>query len=396
VTGAVTEAPGRDAGPSPAGAGRRLLLVINEIPFLVSHRLPIALAALRAGYEVHVAVPRASGDAEVLERLGLSVHDIPLDRRGMNPAAEARLVARLVALARALRPDVMHLVTVKPVLYGALAARITGVPCVVAAISGLGYLHLAQGWRARLVRGVTSALYRQAFAQRGLRALFQNADDRATFVEAGLVPARRAVHQRGGSGVDLARFVPRPEPPGPPVVMLPSRMLWDKGVGDFVEAARLLRARGVRARLVLVGDTDANRAAVPRQTLEAWAREGVVEWWGRRTDMPTTLAEAHVVVLPSYREGCPKVLLEAAACGRPMVTTHVPGCRDVVAPGEEGLLVPARDATALADAIEALVADPALRARMGARARARAEREFGVERVIAAHLALYAGAERGP
>lgn len=374
--------------------GRRLLLVVNEIPFLVSHRLPIALAALHAGYEVHVAVPRASGDAAALEALGLRVHDIPLDRRGMNPAAEVRLLARLVALARALTPDVMHLVTVKPVLYGALAARIAGVPRVVAAISGLGYLHLARSWRARAARSIIAALYRRAFAQRGLRAVFQNADDLASFVDAGLLPRERAVLLRGGSGVDLFRFAPRAEPQGEPVVMLPSRMLWDKGVGEFVEAARLLRARGVGARMVLVGDTDANRAAVPRAALDAWARAEVVEWWGRRADMPATLGEAHVVVLPSYREGCPKVLLEAAACARAIVTTDVPGCRDVVAPGEEGLLVPVRDATALADAIERLLGDAALRARMGARARARAERELGVERVVAAHLALYAGAER--
>lgn len=381
------------AAASPGGVPRRLLVVVNEIPFFVSHRLPIAEAALAAGYAVHVAVPRASGDAARLEALGLRVHDIPLDRRGMNAVAEARLLARLTALTRALRPDVMHLVTVKPVLYGSLAARLVGVPRVVAAVSGLGYLHLARGWRARAVRALSSALYRGAFAQRGLRVVFQNADDRAAFVDAGLLAPSRAVLLPGGSGVDLARFAPRPEPDGAPVVMLPARLLWDKGVGEFVQAARLLRARGVRARFVLVGDTDANRAAVPRAQLEAWASEGIVEWWGRSEDMPGTLAAAHLVVLPSYREGCPKVLLEAAACGRAMVTTDVPGCRDVVSSGDEGLLVPARDAGALADAVAALLADPARRARCGARARERAEREFDVARVVDAHLALYAGRE---
>jgi glycosyltransferase involved in cell wall biosynthesis len=175
--------------------------------------------------------------------------------------------------------------------------------------------------------------------------------------------------------------------------MLPARLLWDKGVGEFVEAARRLRGGRHAARFVLVGDTDLNRAAVPRDQLERWVAEGVVEWWGLRDDMPAVLAAASIVVLPSYREGAPKVLLEAAACGRAVVTTDVPGCRDLVRDDVDGRLVPARDAGALADAIGALLDDPARRARYGAAARARAEAEFGVERVIAAHLALYAGAE---
>jgi glycosyltransferase involved in cell wall biosynthesis len=384
-------------GDEPARGSPVLVIVVNEARFFLTHRLPLADAAHGAGYAVHIAVPRRSdgfGDlAAHAASNGLVLHDIPLDRRGMNPASEARLLTRLLGLYRRLRPAVVHHVTVKPVLYGSLAARAARVPRVVNAVAGLGYLHLARGWRARAARAAVRRLYRAAFDAPGVRVVFQNGDDRAAFVGAGLVPAPRAVLVRGGSGVDLARFRVRPAPDGAPIVMLPARMLWDKGVGEFVEAARLLRARGLGARFVLVGDTDVNRAAVPRARLAGWQAEGVVEWWGRRDDMPEVLAAASVVVLPSYREGCPKVLLEAAACGRAIVTTDVAGCRDVVTPEREGLLVPARDAAALADAIAALVTDAPRRAACAAAARRRAEAEFGVGRVVAAHLALYAGGE---
>jgi glycosyltransferase involved in cell wall biosynthesis len=313
-------APVLDGTASPG----RLVVVVNDAGFLLSHRLPVVLGARAAGWDVHLALPRAAGRVDELEALGFPVHDLPLDRRGMNPWAEARLLARLLALYRALQPPTVHHVTVKPVLYGSLAARVAGVPRVVNAVSGLGYLHLARGWRARLARRAVHALYRVAFDSPGVRVIFQNPDDRDAYVGAGLVRAERACLVAGGSGVDLVRFRPTPEPAGCPVVMLPARLLRDKGVGEFVEAARALRARGVVARFVLVGETDANRAAVPRAELTALAAEGVVEWWGRREDMPVALAEATLVVLPSYREGCPKVLLEAAACGRAMVTTDVP------------------------------------------------------------------------
>lgn len=375
------------------GHGRTLLLVVNEARFFLTHRAPLATAARDAGYDVHLVVPHASDGFADLIRLGFPVHDIPLDRRGMNPIAETRLLARLVGLYRALRPAVVHHVSVKPVLYGSLAARLTRVPRVVNAVSGLGYLHLATGARARTVRAVVRRLYQAALRPPSVRVIFQNADDRAVFVTAGLLEPARAVLLSGGSGVDLVRFAPVPEPQGRPIVMLPARLLWDKGVGEFVEAAQVLHSRGTAARFVLVGDTDANRAAVPEAQLREWQCAGIVEWWGRHDDMPTVLSRAAIVVLPSYREGCPKVLLEAAASGRPIVTTDVPGCRDVVASGVEGLLVPARSVAALVEAIATLLTDPARRTAYGRRARARAEAEFGIDRVVAAHLALYDGRE---
>lgn len=371
----------------PKTLRRRVLFVVNEAPFFVSHRLPLAVAAAEVGYDVSVACPEGP-KAEVIRDAGIRVFDIPLNRRGMKIGEEWRAFRSLVSLYREVSPDLVHHVTVKPVLYGSVAARLANVHSVVNAVPGLGYLFLARGTRAALRREVISVAYRCAFKHRRLRTIFQNPDDVSLFIGRKLIDPPRVTLIRG-SGVDLDAFYPAPEPAGIPVVVLPARLLWDKGVGEFVAAARLLHSRGVAARFALVGDTDVNRTGVSTGQLMAWHDEGVVEWWGRREDMPHVLACSHVVCLPSYREGLPKALLEAAACGRAIVTTDVPGCREAVRDGVNGILVPPRDARTLADAIERLVNDSQLRARMGLASRSLAEREFGIERVIAATLDIY-------
>lgn len=371
-----------------AGPQHTVLFVLNDAPFFVSHRLPLAIGALEAGYDVHLACP-ASPVTSDLRQLSIHVHEIPMDRRSSNPFTELRSFVSLVRLYRRLRPSLAHHVTVKPVLYGSLAARLTRVPAVVNAVSGLGYVFISEGWTARVRRTLVEFIYRRAFAHRHLCVIFQNPDDRDRFCRQKIARAEQTVLIRG-SGVDLSSFMQRPEPDGIPVVMLASRMLWDKGVGEFVGAAERLGHAGVRARFVLVGDTDSgNPSAVSAEQLERWVDAGIVEWWGRRNDMPAVLASSSIVCLPSYREGLPKVLLEAAAAGRPIVTTDVPGCREVVRDAENGYLVAARNPDALAQAIARLVKDAALRAKMGARSREIAESEFGVERVVEATLVLY-------
>jgi len=366
----------------------RLLLTVNDAGFFLSHRLPIALAAREAGHDVHIATAPGPAVERIVAR-GLPHHPVPISRSGLNPLGEFRCVAALTRLYRRLRPDIVHHVTIKPVLHGGLAARLARVPATVSAISGLGYVFVDRARRPAPLRRAARAFYRLALRQRNGRVIFQNPDDRDAFVRGGLVQAGHAALIKG-SGVDLARFAPAPEPPGEPMVVLPARMLWDKGVGEFVAAARRLRADGVKARFVLVGDTDpGNPTAIPPARLEAWRAEGAVEWWGHRDDMPAVLAGAHVVCLPSYREGLPKSLIEAAACARPMVATDVPGCREIARDGENALLVPARDDNALAMALARLIGDPALRRTLGGRGRAIAEAEFAVERVVAQTLALY-------
>jgi glycosyltransferase involved in cell wall biosynthesis len=371
---------------SPDRGRTSLLFVVNVDWFFLSHRLPIARAAAEAGYDVTVAAAD-TGQAGRIRAAGLRFVPLELSRKGIGPVSEARALARLVSLYRRERPDIVHHVTIKPVLYGSLAARAAGVPVVINAVSGLGYAFTGEG--RRTLRAVVQSLYRAGLSNPRAHTIFQNPDDMELFVSRRLLRAPQAVLIRG-AGVDCAEFRVRPEPAGPPIVLLPARMLWDKGVGAFVEAARLLRARAVPARFVLVGDSDpGNPTAVPVSTLEAWVREGVVEWWGARDDMPDVLSQAAIVVLPSRREGLPKVLLEAAACGRAIVATDVPGCREAVLHGRTGLLVDYGDSAALAEAIAQLAAEPALRTKYGRAGRALAEREFAVERVVSETLALY-------
>ncbi len=374
----------------------RLLFVVNEAWFFVSHRLELALGAQRAGYDVHVATPMADAVAEIVAH-GLTHHPIRMGRRSTNPLRELASVRDLWRLYRRLRPDVVHHVTSKPVLYGGVVARLASVPGVISAVTGLGYVFIGSDWRARALRRVIAPAYRVALSHpRGI-VIVQNPDDRKLLIELGASDAERSRLIKG-AGVDMTQFTP-PETEradGDLRVLLASRMLWDKGIGEFVEAARALRARGVRARFLLAGGTDpGNPAAITEVQLRAWTREGVVEWLGHRPDMPALLRDADVVCLPSYREGLPRVLIEAAACGRPIVTTDVPGCREVVVHGETGLLVPARDAEALATALERLLRDRALRRSMGLRSRAIVEKEYSMQHVIEATLAAYRDVLRG-
>jgi glycosyltransferase involved in cell wall biosynthesis len=349
----------------------------------------VAVAAQEAGFEVDLAALDTGGLEEVRAH-GISYHPLTVDRTGINPLRDVHLLWQLIRLIRAIRPALMHTVTIKPVLYGGIAARLLRVPSLVSAVSGLGSVFVDDDRKTSLVRLVVRALYRLALRHRNSCAIFQNPDDLWHMVGAGLVAREDAALIRG-SGVDLSLFQPSPPPPGLPVVVLPARLLWYKGVGEFVEAARLLRQNGVAIRMALVGEPPAhNRASVPRSKIETWVAQGVIEWWGYQPDMPRVYAGCHIVCLPSfYGEGIPRALIEAAACARPIVTTDSPGCREVVRPGENGLLVPPRAPKALADALQALAEDAGLRIEMGRRGRERAVAEFSLDRVVAATLAVY-------
>lgn len=368
---------------------RSLLFVVNEPHFFISHRLPLALGACAAGYEVHVAT-RAGDSVERLRELGLRHHALPLSRSGRNPLVELASLWALFSLMRRLRPDVVHLVTIKPVLYGGIAARLARVPGVVAAVSGLGFVFTNTGSRAALLRGIVARLYRVALGHPNLRVVFQNSMDRAVLVQLEAVTDTRAVIVPG-SGVDLREYLAVAEPPGRPVVVMAVRLLREKGVAEFIEAARQLRSAGVTARFLLAGSPDSgNPSSVTAAELNAWRSEGSVELAGHCSDVAALFAGAHLVVLPSYYgEGLPKVLVEAAACGRAVVTTDSPGCRDAIEPGVTGLLVPPRDATSLAASIRRLLDDTELRRSMGRAGRALAERRYGIDQIVAVHLRLY-------
>lgn len=362
---------------------KRLLFLVTEDWYFCSHRLPIARAAKGAGYDVHVAC-RVQAHAARIEQAGIRLHALQaLSRSSRHPVREARALAEITRLYRALRPHLVHHVALKPVIYGSIAARRAGVPAVVNAMAGLGYVFSSQDLKARIARPLVGAALRALIEGPRARVIVQNRDDaeHLGLRNPVLIP---------GSGVDLDAFAPSPEPDGVPVVALPARMLRDKGVVEFVEAARRLKRAGIAARFALVGAPDeANPACIPESQLRAWHAEGAVEWWGWRDDMAAVFRESMVVCLPSWREGLPKALIEAAAAARPIVTCDVPGCRDVVADGENGLLVPPRDPQALAVALGKLVQDARLRRAMGEAGRRRAER-FSTGRVVEQTLRLYA------
>jgi glycosyltransferase involved in cell wall biosynthesis len=386
---------GEPRATRPAGSGdavpaaSRLLFLVNNPAFFLSHRLPLALAARDAGYDVHVATMDGPSVSEIRSH-GLTHHVVRMSRSGMNPWAEAKTLWAFWRLLRALRPDLVHAVTIKPVLYGGIACRLARVPAFIAAISGLGYVFLQPSGAGGLLRRLALVLYRCALAGRNSRVIFQNTADRDVLVAAGAVRPEQAVMLRG-SGVDLDRFTPQPWPEEPVTVCMASRLLRDKGVEEFAAAARLARERGAALRWRLAGSPDpGNPASIDLALVRGWESAGLLEYVGECTDVAVLYAQSHIVALPSYREGLPKSLIEAAACGRPVVTTDVPGCRDAVEPGVSGLLVPARDARALAEAVLRLAGDSSLRERMGAAGRALAERDFGLAGIVRAHLDLYA------
>lgn len=365
-----------------------VLFVVNAPEFFLSHRLPLAIAAKNSGYEVHVAT--ADGpDVERIQSLGFVHHVVPFARSGQNPLNELGTLLCLVRLFRRVRPVLVHLITIKPVLYGGIAARVGGVGSVVSAVSGLGTVFLAESVAARVRRWLVTGWYRSAFKQKRLAVIFQNPDDRDALLRLkALVPAQARMIR--GSGVALADYPCVPEPEGKPVVVMAARLLKDKGVFEFVEAARLLKQRGLVVDMRLIGSPDpGNPTSVNQQELDHWTAEGHVELLGYRKDIAEQYAAAHIICLPSYREGLPKSLVEAAACGRAVITTDVPGCRDAITPGETGLLVPVKNAEALADAIEKLVTSPELRKKMGPAGRALAEEFFAIEKIVEQHMDIY-------
>lgn len=408
--------PGPDAGPDPdadagPGSGRacddataaslpppspgcpRLLYVVTEDWYFWSHRLGMARGARDAGFEVWVAT-RVGRHGARIEAEGFRLVALPWQRGGHNPVREIREVLRLRCLYRRLRPDILHHVAMKPVLYGAWPAAAAGVAHTVNALTGLGYIFTSSGPKQRLLRRVVGPMLRYALGRSGAHLIMQNPDDLETLRQLRLLRPAAPVSLIRGSGVDTRCFHPTPEPApgtdGNVTCALVARLLWDKGIGEAVAAARLLRQRGIALRLRLVGPLDPhNPAAIPAETLEAWCREGVIEWDGPADDIPALWRKTSIALLPSYREGMPKALLEAAAAGRPLVATDVPGCRDICRDGESGLLVPARAPEPLAEALARLAQDGALRARLGAGARRLVEAQFSESIVVAQTVALY-------
>lgn len=379
------------------GHGRRtnrskpkLMYLISEDWFFCSHFMERALAARDAGYDVVVMARERTHGAKI-RAAGLRLLPANFARSSLNPVREIALLLRIYLAYRRERPDVLHHIAAKPILYGTLAAlaSLRNSPIVNAPV-GMGYVFSSRQPLARVLRPLLRVGYRLLLNPRTSRVIFENLNDARELVENGYVRQADSIVIRG-AGVDVQKFRPTSTPPpGPPVVALVGRMLRDKGVYEFVEAAHRLHDAGSDARFVLIGAPDfENPASIPREELRCWHGHRGVEWWGRQEDMVCTWHQVHIACLPSYREGLPKALLEAAACGLPIVTTDAIGCREVVQNRANGFLVPVGDVSALAAAVNLLICDAGLRERMGRQSRMRAVREFSSGQVNSETLAVY-------
>ena len=372
----------------------KLLYFINIPRFFLSHRLDLAIAARMAGYEVHVA----SSDNDLksiqrIENLGFPYHPVKISQHGINPLAELLTIFSIIKLYRKLRPDIVHQVSIKPVLYGGFAAKISRISSVVGAMSGLGYLFSNKTKKVQYLARMLFPLLKASLSGPNVHLIFQNRDDMRFFVDNKLISQNRAVLIRG-SGVDLNVFRPVAEKPGKPKVLFAGRLLWQKGVREFVETAKVLSEH---ADFIVAGYPEkTSRDSVPVDVLKRWHDQGIVTWLGNCDDMPSIYAMSNIVCLPTtYGEGIPKVLLEASACERSIVATDVPGCREVIKDGENGFLVPQEKIAPLVEKIALLIRDSGLRKRMGKKGRQIVKENFTIETVNELTLLLYQRSHAG-
>lgn len=366
-----------------------LAFVVTEDWFFASHFLPMARAAREIGLGVTV-IARVREHRAAIEATGARLVALEAERRSLDPIAAGDAAGRLAATLKALRPDIVHCIALRPVLLGGAACLLAGIDRRVYAPTGLGFLGARQDLVGRGARATIRALLKGPLRSRGTRFLFENPDDPRLL---GLDPDGSRVTLVGGAGIDPDRFTPTPLPPPPLKVAVVSRMLWSKGVDLAVEAVRRARAGGASVELSLYGAPDpSNPRAIPAERLHAWSAEPGIRWHGPTADPAAVWRDHHLCCLPSRGgEGLPRTLLEAAACGRAILTTDVPGCRLLVRDGREGRVVPSDDAAALAAALAALAADPAAVARMGMAARARVLDGFTERHVMDAVQRLWTG-----
>jgi len=368
--------------------GKKILIVVNVDWFFLSHRLPIALAAKNAGFEVTIAAAD-TGVSENITREGLNFIDIPELEKNQPFISELKMIFRLKSLYRKLKPDLVHHVTIRPVLYGSLAARMARVFTVVNALSGLGFVYMNNTFRNRLIKKILDVMFRTGFKHQNSKLILQNNDDIELFLKRNLIHQNKVVLIKG-SGVNVNTFTPSKKSDGKVKVALIGRMLKDKGVEEFIEAAKVLAENGSDAEFHLYGAPyESNPTSITESDIQEWTKNKWLYYHGHCDNISEELNEIDIVCLPSYREGLPKSLLEAASAAKPIVTTNVPGCRDVVIDGVNGYLVPPKNVELLAKKIHILIENPELRKNFGVKGREMAVKEFSEELVVKQTLDLY-------
>jgi glycosyltransferase involved in cell wall biosynthesis len=380
--------------PKPAAAqsnarAPKVLYLVAEDWYFVSHRLHLASAVRRAGFDVVVAT-RVHRHADCIERAGLKLRPLSFDRASLNPLTDLRTLLGIAAIYREERPDIVHHVALKPVIYGSIIARLLGIGGIVNAFGGLGYVFSSSGFRAKLLHLLIRPPLKIALGGRRSRVIVQNSDDFRRIVAEGLTSPGHVTLIRG-AGVDIQAYRQVEPSADVPLVVLPARLLREKGVEEFVEAARRLRSEGIEARFALVGSPDpANPSSVRLSEIAEWVEEGAIEYWGWRDNMPEVFSKAQIVCLPTYyMEGLPKSLLEAAAAGCAIVTTDNPGCREVIEAGVSGWVVPMKDLDALVAALRQAIDRADLRKQYGIAARKLVVSGFSSQQVSAETIAVY-------
>ncbi|MBF0465887.1 MAG: glycosyltransferase family 4 protein [Nitrospirae bacterium] len=367
---------------------KKLLFFITEDWYFCSHRLPIAIAACNNNFDV-VVVTRVHKHADEIIKHGIKLIPLSIDRKGLNPSRDLFSFIKLIKIYISERPDIVHHVAMKPIIYGTIAAFISGVPHVINAIAGMGYLFTSATTHVRILQYIIKFIFKFILSLDNCKIIVQNYDDMRLLQDSCNIKRDNIVVIRG-SGVDTNVFTYLPEITGIITVILASRMLWDKGIGEYIEAIKRLKETAIKAHFILAGDSDEhNPSAISRDQLQQWHNDGIIEWLGHVDNMQERFMQAHIVCLPTYREGLPKVLLEASACGRPVITTDVPGCREIVKHGKNGLLVPPKNVDALVEALQILINDPQLRQELGKNARKIVLEEFTIERIISETISLY-------
>jgi glycosyltransferase involved in cell wall biosynthesis len=366
----------------------KVALIANTDWYLYNFRLALAKDLKNGGFEVILISP-GGRYVSMLEEQGFEWYEWQVGRQSILPWKELGTIRKLKNLYRQLKPDIVHHHTIKPVLYGGMAAQQAKVPAIVASITGRGYALEGRDNRAQLLEQIIKPFYRRVLRSNNTRVIFENDSDQIFFIQAGLVNKIQC-NLIESVGVDPDRFFPTPEPEGPVVILLASRMLWDKGVGVLADAAHLMKQKGLEFKIVLVGNPDpGNPTSISDEQLHAWEKENLLEWWGWQTDMQHVYSQCHIAVLPSFHEGVPTGLLEAAACGIPIVASDIPGCRTVVIDGETGLLVPPGQSESLAAALENLIVEGDLRGRMGKAGRERILKRFTQQKINQQTIEVY-------
>ena len=369
---------------------KKILFLVNYLSFFLSHRLPVAEALLAKGFEVFIGYGELRGaDPKLLEQRGFKVDFIPMQPGGLNLLKDLKTLYYIWVFFKRVEPDIVHLITIKPYLYGGIISRLCGVRGLITAVSGLGTLFVNKDLKSKLIRLLLYPIYKLAFNHLNQKVIVQNKDDLKVLVNWGVLNPSK-VKLLKGSGVKLENFTNLDEPGGTTTVCFAARLLRDKGVYEYVSAVRLLKERGIKAQFLLAGDLDINNpTGLKLDDLNKIKNECYVKILGHQKDIATLYAKSHIICLPSYREGFPKSLIEAAAAGRAVVTTDVPGCRDAIIPNKTGLLVPIKDSQKLADALQWLIENPKERIIMGKEGRKFAEKEFSIEKIILNHLDIY-------